>query len=309
MTWLWKAVGATVGAALGGPIGAGVGVALGHAVDYAAQETQQDTSTPQTTILMAIGCYLARFACDVGSLNQREKELIANICLELTEEKTLTATEIIDRLAIWSEFEGVFAEIVQLAQQVAEFRSNLLSLAWRVAARDNEISDNELGWIYRFNQVCGGSEEDLLFTSIPYLRREAAGDVEAQAREILGVGPNATAAEISKRFRELSITYHPDRHVNAASVLKQLAAEKFAKIVQAVEILEKANQPNLFGRNVDRRGISVATSKGIVRCFFCDQKCGLPSKAHFSNVRCPKCQSLLLFDEELANAFIEQISR
>ena len=137
----------------------------------------------------------------------------------------------------------------------------------------------------------------------------AARDGEAQAREILGVGPSATAAEISKRFRELSVKYHPDRHVGATPVLKELAAKEFAKFVQAVEILEKALQPNLFGRNVDRRGISVATSKGIVRCYFCDQKCGLPSKANFSNVRCPKCQALLLFTEEWAKVFTEQINR
>ncbi|MCC6575143.1 MAG: J domain-containing protein [Planctomycetes bacterium] len=58
-----------------------------------------------------------------------------------------------------------------------------------------------------------------------------------EARTILGLGTNATAAEIKDSVHRLAFKYHPDRHVGAASDLVDLAQQQFVRIQEAGELL------------------------------------------------------------------------
>ena len=53
--------------------------------------------------------------------------------------------------------------------------------------------------------------------------------------EILGISPDASLAEIKKKFRLLALKYHPDRHKELYH--KIWAEEKFKEITQAYHIL------------------------------------------------------------------------
>jgi molecular chaperone DnaJ len=63
--------------------------------------------------------------------------------------------------------------------------------------------------------------------------------------EILGLGRDATEADIKKAYRKLAVKYHPDRNTEDAS-----AAEKFREATEAYEVLrdaDKRRQYDQFG--------------------------------------------------------------
>ncbi len=61
---------------------------------------------------------------------------------------------------------------------------------------------------------------------------------------VLGVGSNATDAEIRAAYRELVGRYHPDKH--AGNPLEGLAAEKMAEVNRAYEILSDPKRRTAF---------------------------------------------------------------
>lgn len=65
--------------------------------------------------------------------------------------------------------------------------------------------------------------------------------------EILGVDENATADEIKKKYRKLSIQYHPDRNPD-----NKEAEEKFKEIAEAYEILSDENKRKQY--DIERKG-------------------------------------------------------
>ena len=62
------------------------------------------------------------------------------------------------------------------------------------------------------------------------------GDV-AQAMELLGVGPGASAEEIRHAFRERSKTCHPDKVAHLDEDFQALAHTKFQRLRAAFELL------------------------------------------------------------------------
>jgi DnaJ-domain-containing protein 1 len=297
MGWEWKAIGLGVGAAVGGPIGAGIGAAIGHAIDSAADAelTEDDAAT------VLVGGFLSRFASETGHLNSRERELIANICSEVSEASSFSRDNLLSALSEWATNDELFAQVVQAAQNDEDVRRALLTFGWRVASRDNRVDDLEAGWLASAADAMGGSDEDLYVTMIPYCRAPEDDAAIADARSTLGVHESTAPDEIKKTYRELSRKYHPDSHATANDTLKELAAERFAKIVAAYDILQGQSGHKYWGAATDRKELFLPKSREMVRCLFCEQKCRLPEEDNFTTSRCPKCQALLLFEEELAH--------
>jgi hypothetical protein len=63
---------------------------------------------------------------------------------------------------------------------------------------------------------------------------------------VLGVGRNATPAEIRAAYRELVARYHPDKH--SGNPLEGLAAEKMAEINRAYEVLSDPERRAAYDR-------------------------------------------------------------
>lgn len=67
---------------------------------------------------------------------------------------------------------------------------------------------------------------------------------------ILGVDRNASDDEIKKKFRNLSLKWHPDKHANDSEKEKKEAEEKFKEIAEAYGVLsdkEKREKYDRFG--------------------------------------------------------------
>jgi len=278
------------------------------AVESFSGQSNKRNSQFYVRLKEVVGAYLARFAQDCGSFDGRERELIADLCQEVTVEGPSRDIVLLS-LNSWARDDKAFGELLQVAQASREFRVRFLVLAWRVAARDHSITDIERGWIYRFNEAAGGAEEDFLLACIPYDRSECDSDRNlAQASELLGVAHGATPDQIKQRFRELSVEYHPDHHASAAPALRKLAARELAKLSEARDLLLNGAEITWYCKFPAVSSLSVATERAIVECFLCGQKCRLPHKPNFSTVRCPKCQALLLFNQEIGNVVLEFVN-
>lgn len=68
--------------------------------------------------------------------------------------------------------------------------------------------------------------------------------------EVLGVNKNASADEIKKAFRKLSIKYHPDKQVGKSEAEQKEAEEKFKEAAEAYEVLsdeKKKQEYDMYG--------------------------------------------------------------
>ena len=75
--------------------------------------------------------------------------------------------------------------------------------------------------------------------------------------EVLGVDKKATAEELKKAYRKLSIKWHPDKHANDSEQEKKEAEEKFKEIAEAYAVLsdeEKRKQYDMYGFNTPMGG-------------------------------------------------------
>ena len=65
--------------------------------------------------------------------------------------------------------------------------------------------------------------------------------------EVLGLSKDATPDDIKKKYRKLSLQWHPDKHVNDSEKEKKEAEEKFKEIAEAYAVLsdEKKKQESI----------------------------------------------------------------
>lgn len=118
----------------------------------------------------------------------------------------------------------------------------------------------------------------------------------------------ASIADIKKKYRMLSNKYHPDKFQSENAVVAEMASEKFRQISEAYELLVGGGiESHHFVLRTDRKGIEPATDQGLCRCYFCHQKCKLPSLDHIETTRCAKCQALLAFDEDMGQSLFDNV--
>ena len=297
MGWAWKLLGAGAGAMLGGPVGALVGAVVGHLLDAAGEETP----TESEAVAAYVGAFLARLAVETGNFDQREKELIADICLEVAGSRRVTREGMLRALPDLARNDELNDQVLDLGRKDQHFRGFLLYCAWRVASRDNKVDESERIWIRTVALQMGDTDGQVNVLGQLFFRPEEEDGSCLEAYEVLGLPPTASADEIRAHYRELCKKYHPDRYPTAEQTLRELAAEKLAQINRAYELLCSRRSKPMFSLSPTEDKLFEPTPQAIVPCFFCGQKCRLPAdEANLQRSRCPRCQVLLLFEQELA---------
>lgn len=114
-----------------------------------------------------------------------------------------------------------------------EMRLEILHFLFHIAKVDGKITDLELFQIERIARNFRLSAQD--FESIKAMFFESGDD----AYKILDISPNATDAEIKKAYREMAKKYHPDRVITDDEAIRKGAEEKFKKVQQAYEKIQK----------------------------------------------------------------------
>lgn len=332
MEWIGVVLGAIVGASIGGFPGMIVGGIIGAVVGgWLAEQFgsavsggpnvfgDEDQDIPIGVLLA--GCFLARFARETNNLTkERVRDLIVDICGELAEEIEKDSADrdvmspsrvrlhVRERLDSWATNDALFELVLKVTHEEGDernFAHFLLRSGWRVACRDNKLEEEEVDWLATAALAMKMPLEEFALFSLPYRRRKGDDEEKQKAREILGVSAEATPEEIDARFRELGRKYHPDRYAASEPEVREVMTEKFAKISEAYNLLRNGTS-TYWGLDTQKKELYVPKERDTVRCFFCKQKCRLPAETrYFDSARCGKCQALLLFEEDLAQLFLE----
>jgi curved DNA-binding protein CbpA len=79
--------------------------------------------------------------------------------------------------------------------------------------------------------------------------------------DILRVAPDADAAAIQAAFHEFSLLYHPDRYVDAAGDVRELAGEIYKRGVEAYRCLSRAATRERYDRALSRGKLRIDRSR------------------------------------------------
>ncbi len=169
-----------------------------------------------------------------GSVNQTELDYVRRYFVQSYGKERANATfktfnEVIKNREI---------NLARIATYVAqhtryESRLQILHFLFGIANADGHISDNEVYKINEIGRFFRISYHD--FESIKAMFIKKAGN----AYKILEIEKTATDSEVKKAYRTMAKKYHPDKLINLPDHLKQGAEEKFRKVQEAYEQIQK----------------------------------------------------------------------
>ncbi len=288
------------------------GAAVAWAYNYFTGEGESEFTESEVT-MMVISSFLCAVAKADGQVDAKEESLIRDVFRDQLKNQAETIDE--DRIKVCIEHsrenEELKNAVINHAQQDADFRMHLFRFAWRVAAKDGKITDDEIEFIVQAGRVMNATDDELMFSMLPYVRQTTNDDTLGAAREVLGVDAGESVTDIKKRYRSLSMKYHPDKFHSENAVVAEMASEKFRQVTEAYELLVGGGGGGGGGHEYilqpSGNGIERASDKGLCRCYFCQQKCKLPPIDHIETARCGKCQALLAFDKDMGQSLLENV--
>ena len=112
-------------------------------------------------------------------------------------------------------------------------RLQLLHFLFGIAKADTHVNPQEVAVIAKIANYIGISLSD--FESIKAMFFKAADE----AYKILELSENASIAEIKKAYRKMVKKYHPDKVIHLGKAHQKGAEEKFRKVQEAYEQLQK----------------------------------------------------------------------
>ena len=112
-------------------------------------------------------------------------------------------------------------------------RLQILHFLFGIANADGSISDSELQKLEQIGRALGINTSD--YGSIKAMFVKSTDG----AYSILEITPDATDAEVKKAYRNMAKKYHPDALQSKDVALLKGAKEKFQKVQEAYEIIQK----------------------------------------------------------------------
>jgi len=291
--------------------GAAAAWAYSYFTDSSASNGQVPEYRESEMMMMVVSSFLYCVAEADGQVCEKEENLIRQLFREGVEADggSIDSARLEQCLAASRRNDELQNAVIGYAREDQGFRMHMLRLAWRVAAKDGKISDAEIGLIGNAAQVVNATEDEFMFSLLPYVRQTNDQETLKAARDVLGVDANASATDIKRKYRELSNKYHPDKFVSENAVVKEMASEKFRQLTEAYELLVGHSDKHEYVLSPEKTGLLQAVDGGYCRCYFCLQKCRLPAIAHIETARCGKCQALLAFNKEMGQALYENVSQ
>ncbi|HRP00050.1 MAG TPA: TerB family tellurite resistance protein [Flavobacteriales bacterium] len=240
-----KWIGGGLGWAFGGPIGGLLGFALGAMLDTwrgTAPEPgtgQQGTyqQRPLTTggdLAMSLVVLTAALMKADGRVTQRELDHVRQFFTRQFGPDQAAQLLILLRDVLKREV-PVHEVCVQIRHNMPHpVRLQLLHYLIGLAYADGQVDRAELELLRRIAHDLAISDKDLGSLSAMFRTADPSA-----AYSILEIAPEATDEEVKKAYRRMAMKYHPDKVAQLGEEVQKAANEKFKKVQEAYETIQK----------------------------------------------------------------------
>lgn len=239
-----KWIGGGLGWAFGGPIGGLIGFAVGAMLDQ-MQGPQEDPSPQQRRVhgtgyttggdlTMSLVVLIAALMKADGKVTQSELDNVRRFFLRQFGQQQAAQLLIVLR--------DVLKRDIPLHQVCEQIRHNmphavrlqLLHYLIGLAHADGSIHRAELELLKRMAHDMGISDKDLGSLSAMFRTADPSA-----AYQILEIPATATDEEVKKAYRRMAMKFHPDKVAQLGEDVQKAAAEKFKKVQEAYETIQK----------------------------------------------------------------------
>ena len=236
-----KWIGATIGWSFGGPIGAIIGMAVGSLLDSSSKGGTVHTQSQQATRSGDFEVSLLILASIVikadGKQDQRELNFVRSQFVQMYgKDRANKAFNLFKEISKQNNISTrqVCLQIRQMMDHAS--RLQLIHFLFGIAKADDHVADSEVDVISRIASYLGINPRD--FESIKAMFYKSSDN----AYKILELNTNATMSEIKAAYRKMAKKYHPDKVLHLGKEHQQGAKEKFRKVQEAYEQLQKEKQ-------------------------------------------------------------------
>ncbi len=233
-----KWIGATIGWSFGGPIGAIIGMAIGSLLDTSSKDGivyAQSKSTTQSGDFEVSLLILASIVIKAdGKQDQRELDFVrAQFVQMYGKERANQAFNLFKEISKQTNISTrkVCLQIHQMMDHAS--RLQLIHFLFGIAKSDNHVDDSEVEVIASIASYLGVNPRD--FESIKAMFYKSSD----AAYKILELDTDATMSEIKSAYRKMAKKYHPDKVLHLGQEHQKGAEEKFRKVQEAYEQLQK----------------------------------------------------------------------
>jgi DnaJ like chaperone protein len=243
-------IGGTAGFALGGPIGGLLGAVAGHAVEKRISPASSGThggraqsdgsqATKRVAFTVAVIALSAKMAKADGIVSRDE-------IAAFRERVHIPAGEVKQVGRFWdlarqtpAGFEEYANQVAHLFAAKAPILEQLLDLLFHIAKSDGDITPPEQNYLHTVARIFGF--DDAEFDRLLAIHRSSG----PSAYDVLGVSADIDNAELTRRWKELARTHHPDRLIAEGMPEEFVAAanDRLAQINAAYDALAGQRSP------------------------------------------------------------------
>ena len=229
-------IGGTAGFALGGPIGGLLGAVAGHAVESKFTPARPDPyATKRVAFTVAVIALSAKMAKADGVVTQNEITAFrARVHIPPAEVKQVGRFWDLARQTP-DGFEDYAKQVARLFAPRAPVLEQLLDLLFHIAQSDGDITALELSYLATVADVFGFNQTD--FDRLLALHKSNG----PSPYEVLGIPSNIDDQALSKHWKNLARTHHPDRLIADGMPKEFIAAanDRLAKINAAYDAITR----------------------------------------------------------------------
>ena len=233
-----KWIGATIGWSFGGPIGAIIGLAVGSMLDASSKggsvRSQSQSATRSGDFEVSLLILASIVIKADGKQDQRELDFVrAQFVQMYSKARANQAFNLFREIAKQTNISTrqVCLQIRQMMDHAS--RLQLVHFLFGIAKSDHHVANSEVEAIALIASYLGINPKD--FESIKAMFYNSSDS----AYKILELDSNATISEIKKAYRKMAKKYHPDKVSHLGEEHQKGAEEKFRKVQEAYEQLQK----------------------------------------------------------------------
>ena len=246
MSWYGKIIGGSLGAMFG-PAGMMAGASFGHMYDNKQkgqpEMPQQPDPVPMSKeqrnkiLFNNTFAMMAKVAKADGYVTQEEVETVKKFMVEpllLNATSRSAATKIFNKSKNDGQpFDPICEEFAQAFRHDLKTRAMMFEMLLAIALSDGVLHPNEDRLLLK-----ALNDFHLNIEAYTVIRRDFLPEVDS-LYSIMGISPDCSDAEVKKKYRKLSLEYHPDKmaSANVPESVKKLAEEKFKEINQAYDTI------------------------------------------------------------------------